>query len=255
MTQRAERLVLDYLSEVAVVLHGRVSAKERTTYLTTVRSRIEARRAATGRDEESVRRILRGLGTPRDLVERDFGGRDLDLEDDELIPPKPRHADRPPPPWRGGPSHGLMSLLEGPGRTEMAVGGRRDAGGGGPRGMITVVRHHPPEAAALGLLLLTVPWGWNLAFVWVLGAALIVLSRVWTPWDKWIGVGLPLLGCVIAMALWPGEAKFIDRYIQESLPATGVIGLGLASLVSVFLLYPRVLRSARAAERSAPTRP
>ncbi|WP_304452051.1 hypothetical protein [Nocardiopsis sp. YSL2] len=252
MTQRSEQLVLDYLSEVALLLHGRASARERTAYLTAVRSRIESRRAAAGRDEETVRRILLGLGTPEDLVERDFGGRDLDLEDDEMIPPKPRHADRPPPPWRGGPSHGLLSLLEGPGRTEMSVG-ERSRTAGGLRGLAVVVRHHGPEAAALGLLLLTVPWGWNLAFVWVLSAALIALSRVWTARDKWIGLGLPLLGCAIAMALWPGEAKFVDRYIQESLPATGVIGLGLASLVSVFLLYPRVLRSARAEERSART--
>ncbi|WP_316042190.1 hypothetical protein [Nocardiopsis sp. CNR-923] len=98
-------------------------------------------------------------------------------------------------------------------------------------------------------MLLTVPWHWDLAFVWVLAAALIVLSQVWSTRDKWVGVGLPLASCAVAMALWNGEAKFIDRYIQESLPATGVIGLGLACLATFLYLYPRALRSALAGAR------
>lgn len=259
MTQRSEQLVLDYLSEVGPMLHGRMTAKERTAYLLSVRSRIDERRAATGKDDvDTVRGILRGLGTPQDLVERELMGHDLDIEDDELIPPKPRHAERPPPPWRGGPSRGLISLLEGPGQTDMNIGdsrpNRSDRGGrgsGGLRGAAAVVRHHPSEAVALLLLLLTGPWWWNLAFLWVLGAVLILLSQVWAHRDKWIGVGLPLLACMVAMALWTGDAKFADQYIQESLPATGVIGLGLASVVCALYLYPGVLRSALSAEEAA----
>ncbi|NYH52159.1 hypothetical protein HNR06_001748 [Nocardiopsis arvandica] len=256
MTQRSEQLVLDYLSEVGLVLYGRMTAKERTAYLTSVRSRINARRAAAGRDDEdTVRGILRGLGSPHDLVEREVAGRDLDIEDDELIPPRPRHADRTPPPWRGGPSRGLLSLLEGPGQTDMRVGGRRadragrgDRGPGPLHGLAAVARHTPGEAAALLMLLATVPWWWNLSFLWVLGAALILLSQVWTAVDKWIGVGLPLVSCAAGMALWTGDARFVDQYVQDSLSATGVVGLGLASLACAAYLYPRALRSARAAE-------
>lgn len=255
MTQRSEQLVLDYLSEVGLVLHGRMTARERTAYLTDVRARIEARRAAAGRDDvETVRGILRGLGTPGDLVERELDGRDLDIEDAELLPPRPHHADRPPPPWRGGPSRGLMSLLEGPGRTEVHVRGREaerrgdDRGPGLLNGPVTLVRRTPAEAVALLLFLTAVPWWWGLSFLWVLGAALILLSSVWRTRDKWIGVGVPLAACALGMALWEGEAKFIDQYIQESLGSTGVIGLGVASLGCAIHLYPRALRSARAME-------
>ena len=262
MTQRSEQLVLDYLSEVGLVLHGRMTPRERTAYLTEVRSRIDARRAAAESDgPETVRGILRGFGSPEDLVERDIAGRDLDIEDEELIPPRPRHADRPPPPWRGGPSRGLRSLVEGPRQTDIHITGRHadraaraarsTAARGGPRGAVALVRHHPAEATALGLMLLTVPWALDLAYLWVLGAALVVLSRVWTGRDKWVGVGVPLLACLLGMALWNGEARFVDQYIQESLASTGVVGLALGSLVCVVYLYPRVRRSADAAERRA----
>ncbi|WP_159943546.1 MULTISPECIES: hypothetical protein [unclassified Nocardiopsis] len=261
MTQRSEQLVLDYLSEVGLELHGRMTARERTAYLAGVRSRIDARRAAAGRDDaDTVRGILRGLGTPRDLVERELSGRDLDIEDDELIPPRPRHADRPPPPWRGGPSRGLMSLVEGPRQTEVHIRGRRADRAGEPapnpgplRGLASVVRHTPAEAVALALLLVSAPWWWNLSFLWVLSAALILLSQVWRGRDKWIGAGLPPLACAVGMALWGGEAEFVDQYVQESLAGTGVVGLGLASLVCAVYLYPRALGAARAAEASART--
>ncbi|OLT29731.1 hypothetical protein BJF83_10115 [Nocardiopsis sp. CNR-923] len=117
MSQRSEQLVLDYLSEVGLILSGRMTARERTAYLAGLRARIDARRAAAGDPgPDGVRDVLRCFGTPRDLVRRECEGRDLDIEDDELIPPKPAHADRVPPPWRGGPSRGLMSLLDGTGR-------------------------------------------------------------------------------------------------------------------------------------------
>ncbi|MFI6575256.1 hypothetical protein ACIBFB_05600 [Nocardiopsis sp. NPDC050513] len=249
MSQRSEQLVLDYLSEVGLVLHGRMTARERTAYLAGLRARIDARRAAAGDPgPDGVRDVLRCFGTPEDLVRRECEGRDLDIEDDELIPPKPAHADRVPPPWRGGPSRGLLSLLDGTGRRAAAPPRPRRTGA--VRGAVLVVRTHPAEAAALGLMLLTVPWHWGLAFVWVLAAALIVLSQVWSTRDKWVGVGLPLASCAVAMVLWDGEAKFIDRYIQESLPATGVIGLGLACLATFLYLYPRALRSALAGARA-----
>ncbi|WP_026119008.1 hypothetical protein [Nocardiopsis ganjiahuensis] len=251
MTQRSEQLVLDYLSEVGLALHGRVTAKERTAYLTSLRARIDERRAAADNDDvDTVRRILRGFGSPDHIVEEELTGREFDLEDDEMIPPKPRHADRPPPPWRGGPSQGFMSLLEGPSRTELRMDGRAARKPGVARNGLVLVRHHPPEAAALALFVLSGVW-WEAAFLWVLGAALVVLSQVWEPRDKWIGVGVPLLACVVGMTLWTGEAKFIDQYIQEALPATGVAGLGLASLACVLYLFPKAARSARVADRAA----
>lgn len=250
MTQRSEQLVLDYLSEVGLVLHGRLTARERTAYLADLRARIDARRAALpGGGPEAVRGILLSLGTPRDLVEREITGRNLDIEDEELIPPKPRHADRPPPPWRGGPSGGLRGLLEGPGSTEMRLVGRAPRETGTLRGLVLCLRHHPAELVALALLLISVPWGWGLSFVWVLGAAFVLLSRVWDVRDKWIAVLAPLLACLAGMALWTGEADFVDQYVQRSLAEYGVIGLGTASLFSVAYLAPKASRSARAAER------
>ena len=248
MNQRSEQMVLDYLSEVGMALYGRMTAKERTAYLTRLRSKIDERRAVGPDDVGTVRGILRSFGSPQDLVERDCGGQDLDLEDNELLPPKPQHAHRPPPPWRGGPNRGFMALLEGPGQTDMNLHRKKTGRPRGLREASLVARTHPAEVIAITLLLLVVPWWWDLAFVWVLGAVLIVLSQVWNAVEKWFGVGLPLVGCVLGMALWNGETKFLDQYIQESLSTTGVIGLGLGSLVSVLHLVPRLLRSVRTQE-------
>ena len=251
MTQRSEQVVLDYLSKVGLALHGRVTAKERTAYLTSLRARIDERREAAENDDvDTVRRILRGFGSPRHIVEEELTGREFDLEDDEMIPNKPRHADRPPPPWRGGPNQGFMALLEGPSQTDMRMDGKVTRKPGVVRGSLLLVRHHPPEAVALAVYVLAGLW-WDVAFLWVLGAALIVLSTVWNSRDKWIGAGVPLFACVVGMILWTGDAKFIDQYIQQALPVTGVAGLGLASLVCVFYLFPKAARSARVADRSA----
>ena len=249
MTQRSEQLVLDYLSEVGLSLHGRVSAKERTAYLRDLRARIDERReSAEDDDVDTVRRILRGFGAPEHFVQEELTGETFDLEDDERIPDKPRHADRPPPPWRGGPSQGFLSLLEGPGQTDMRMDGRTTRPPGMMRNSLLVLRHHAPEAVGLALFVLAGVW-WNVAFVWVLGAVLILLSQVWETRDKWVGVGLPLLACVVGVALWDGDAKFIDLYIQEALPATGAPALGIASLVCVLYLFPKAARSARAVDR------
>lgn len=250
MTQRTEQLVLDYLSDVGLALHGRVTAKERTAYLTSLRARIdERRRAADADDVDTVRGILRGFGAPGHLVEEELTGKALDLEDDEMIPAKPRHADRPPPPWRGGPSQGILSLLEGPGQTEMRMDGRTTRKPGVTRNGLLLFRYRAPEAMALAMFVLCGVW-WDAAFVWVLGAVLVVLSQVWNTLDKWVGAGLPILACVLGMVLWDGDAKFIDVYIQQALPATGVPALGIASLACVFYLFPKAARSARAADRA-----
>ncbi|MBE3002272.1 hypothetical protein IDM40_26750 [Nocardiopsis sp. HNM0947] len=252
MNQRSEQLVLDYLSEVGLASYGHMTARERTSFLARLRAKIDERRRAAPDDHvDTVRGILRSFGSAEDVVQRECGGRNLDLEDDELIPDRPRHADRPPPPWRGGPSSGIMGLLEGPGQADVDLRGKRTRSTGTLRGIALVVRTHPAEAAALGLMLLTVPWWLDLAFVWVLAAALVALSRVWNVRDTWIGIGVPALACVLAMSLWNGEARYVDEYILESLTATGVIGLGLANLVCVLYLFPRVLRAARSEEESA----
>ncbi|MBR8742570.1 hypothetical protein [Nocardiopsis sp. MG754419] len=251
MNQRSEQLVLDYLSRVGLALYGRVSAKERTAYLTRLRARIDERREAADNDEvDTVRRILRGFGAPEHLVEEELTGQTLDLEDDAMIPNRPGHANRPPPPWRGGPSQGLLSLLEGPSQTDMRMDGRTTRRPGVLRNSLLMVRHRAPEAVALTMFVLAGVW-WDVAFLWVLGAVLLLLSQVWGAREKWVGVGLPLLSCVVGVALWNGEAKFIDLYIQQALPATGAPALGIASLVCVLFLFPGAARSARAADRSA----
>ncbi|WP_040698503.1 hypothetical protein [Nocardiopsis kunsanensis] len=254
MNQRSEQLVLNYLSEVGLASYGHLTAKERTAFLAELRSKIDERRRTAPDDHvDTVRGILRGFGSAEDVVERECGGRNLDLEDNELIPDRPQHANRPPPPWRGGPSAGLMGLVEGPGRADTVAGRKKSrARGTGPlRGTALVVRTHPAEAAALGLMLLSVPWWMDLAFVWVLAAALVALSQVWNGRDTWIGIGLPVLACVSGMALWDGDARYVDEYILESLTDTGVIGLGLANLVCVLYLFPRVLRAAERKETAA----
>lgn len=269
MSQRAEQLVLEYLSTAGQALYGRMPARRRTVYLLELRERIDTARAASGSDSEaSVRRILRELGDPAELVERDCAAEGteppsaetgtggpgaangtIDPEDEDSLPPRPAHADRPPPPWRGGPSRGVLALLttSSPAPDPAAPGARRGtAAPGTARTLALAVREHPGEMCAVALFAVAGLW-WSAAFLWVLGAVLIVLSQVVGARDKWIAVGVPVLAAAIGMALWPGEAKFVDVYISRSFAATGVVGLGLASLGCALFLLVRLVRVTRAA--------
>ncbi|WP_148046349.1 hypothetical protein [Halostreptopolyspora alba] len=245
MTPRGEQLVLNYLSAVGQASYGYLTARRRAAYLTELRSRID--QACDGTNPDEVRRVLASFGTPEELLARECSEDPDDEENGDGATDDssgaPRHADREPPPWRGGPDRGLFG-----GRGATAV---RDRSGGAPRGALlglaSAARAYPPEVFAISVYLVSALVG-EVALVWAVGAALVILSDVWTRRDKGVAVAVPLVATAIGMALWEGQAPYIDQIILFSLVDTGVVGLRLAALGCVCYLLVRITRIARATE-------
>ncbi len=246
MTPQADQLVLNYLNDVGQATYEYLTVRGRSAYLAELRARIDTE-CGDSADAERVRQVLASFGTPEELVARECVEDDEDDEDDTATESvasddnRPRHANREPPPWRGGPDRGLFSGVRG-----TAVRGTADAPRGAIVGLATAVRSHPPEIFAIGVYLVSGVFG-QVALVWAVGAVLVILSDVWPRGDKWVGVAVPLVATLLGMALWPGEAPYVDQIILMSLMDTGVIGLRLAALGCGVYLLVRITRHARAA--------
>ncbi|MCK1795333.1 hypothetical protein MTQ01_04775 [Streptomyces sp. XM4193] len=123
----SEQLVLDYLSRVGDLAHGTsMTAAERAKLIGELRSTIEQRRARAEGVEttSSVRKILKSVGRPEEVVASTSGG--------EVTIPEPRTGD--------GSSTGRTSvrglgarLFKGRGE---GTGGAAPAGGSGPGGPV-----------------------------------------------------------------------------------------------------------------------
>ena len=123
----SERLVLDYLSRVGDLAHGTsMTAAERAKLIGELRSNIEQRRVRAEGVETaaSVRKILKGLGRPEDLVAAACGS--------ELVIPEPRAND--------DTSGGRGSVRDLGARLFGGKGGKAGGGTGG----------HQPSAEAAG---------------------------------------------------------------------------------------------------------
>ncbi|ASU82251.1 hypothetical protein CDO52_05135 [Nocardiopsis gilva YIM 90087] len=264
-------MVLAYLAQVGDAAYGRLSHRQRARFIGDLRGRINAAcAAANARSPERVRRILREFGDPEDVVLRACrqgpGMADEQVVDGAALGdgadggdegegesegrgwagserPMPAHrVHRDPPPWRGGPDR---SWLRG------ASGARGDADAGSSRatgpGPIDVARRYPAEALTIGIYLISGIIG-GIVFLWLLGAVLAVLSRVWSRVDRWVAVVVPVAATVGGMALWQGEAPYVDQFIMASLLDTGVIGLRVAAVACGLYFALRLMRLVRRAE-------
>ncbi|MDA2809679.1 hypothetical protein O4J56_03405 [Nocardiopsis sp. RSe5-2] len=271
MIERPERVVLDYLSRVGDAAYGAVPSRRRAAFLGEVRRRVdEACRREGAHTTDDVRRVLKGIGDPVDLVRAEIasGGADGDGADgdgadaEEGREPGGGEEDggaassvireRTPPPWRGGPHAGWLGARAGTVRTVSVrpehgtpITALRDwEGAGRGRGRrwsdtVAAFREHPSE-----LLVLALYGGSALAdqsaFLWAVGAAMVVLSRVWPRRDKWVLVGVPPAATLVAMAFWRGDAPYIDQIVLESLTSTGVVGLRAAAAACAVYAVVRI---------------
>ncbi|MDA0566631.1 hypothetical protein LG943_20285 [Streptomonospora sp. S1-112] len=279
MTERAEQLVLQYVSRVGDAAYGVLPSRRRAAYLGELRRRIlRACADAHAETYEDVVRVLRGFGRPADLVARELdsaasaasatptvrpvsesgaNGTRADAEGDadgraadatgsaapaasaSRLPNRPH---RPPPPWRGGPDPAAARRAR-----RARAGGAHGAGGARaaaarlPALSLAPLRRHPPEVLAVILYLLSGIVG-AATPVWPVGAAIVALSRAWSGRDKAVGLCLPLTATLVGMSLWRGDAVYIDQVIAESLAATGVVGLRLAAVCCGCYLAVRLAR-------------
>lgn len=251
MSEYPERAILDYVSRVGEEAYGRIPSRRRAAFLGEVREHLGAACAAAGASTEAeVDAVLDRFGAPGEIVDREVGadpadpadGADQDGGADAGGPggargsgPR-RFRTREAPPWRGGPETGWFGrragaaggISVGPARTE-PIAGPRPPAGGAVRAItsLTALFAHPAEAAALLLYLLGAVFG-GAVYFWPVAAALVVLSRMWPRTDKWVLVLGPIAATLIGMAVWPGDAPYVDQAVLGALADTGIIGARIA---------------------------
>ncbi|MEV0384407.1 hypothetical protein [Nonomuraea sp. NPDC050643] len=277
MIERADQLVLNYVSKAADAAHGVLRADQRLDFARRLRARIEAERHGS-QNARQVAKVLARFGDPAALVERE--ARRLAEEgaatrrDTAVAAPVesaqprgtgstmrfPAIADDPDTPpgvrtyskiaqervhrreeGRGLPFAGLRRAAMFS-ANPMATGGR-DAR--------TVVKEHPRDTAAMVILVvaaLLVPFDlpplaiFEVPVVaWAVGAALVLFGDTWTLRDKLVGIGAPLLGYsvggVLIGGLRVGTEAGLQAFVTQFFDVSGTMFMIGTGLGVVWLAY------------------
>jgi hypothetical protein len=253
--ERADQLVLNYVSKAADAAHGVLRTDQRLDFAKRLRARIEVERRGS-QNARDVAKVLARFGDPVALVEREV----------RRLAEAAGAADRPEAPEAGRPG---AERPEGPGSTrrfptivddpdvppgvrtyrraaQERVGGSTGRGlpfaglrraamsranpmATGGRDARTIVRDHPRETAAMVILVvaaLLVPFDLPLVaifpiplVVWAGGAVIVLFSEGWQPRDRFLGVGAPLLGYavggVLVGGLRVGAQPGLDAFLTQ----------------------------------------
>ncbi|GAA2693202.1 hypothetical protein GCM10010412_084620 [Nonomuraea recticatena] len=266
--ERADQLVLDYVSKAADAAHGVLRQDHRLDFVQRLRARIESERSGS-EDPKVVARVLARFGDPAALVEREArrlssGGEVPRIQAEPEVRPAesdtavfPRVVDDVPP----GVARGMREARERlTGRTERGLpfaGLRRAVMAGanpmatGGRDARTVVKGHPREVLAIGLLLLAallVPMSLPSVaifqvpvIVWAAGAATVLTSDSWSFRDRMIGIGAPMFGYgvggVVIGALRVGGESGLSAFLAQFYAVSGIMFMIFTGLGVVWLAY------------------
>ncbi|MFI9558493.1 hypothetical protein [Nonomuraea endophytica] len=264
MTERADQLILNYVSAAADAAHGVLRADQRLDFSRRLRARIEQERQGS-QSARDVAKVLARFGDPQALVAREARrlaeGQAAEQEpeapaqfpkirDDPGLPPgvaksvklaQDRLSRRP---GRGMPLAGLRRAVMSSANPMTTEG--RDAG--------TIVKEHPRETLAMALLLvaaLMVPF--NLPsvaiftvpiIIWAIGTVIVLLSDSWTWRDRLLGTSAPILGYsvggVLIGGLRVGATAGFERFFTEFFNVSGImfmIGAGLGVVLLAYRLF------------------
>ncbi|MER6946617.1 hypothetical protein ABT294_21555 [Nonomuraea sp. NPDC000554] len=251
MIERADQLILNYVSRAADAAHGVLRPDQRLDFATRLRARIEAERAGS-QNARQVAKVLARFGDPAALARREArrlaeppatapGVSSPSIVDDVVTPPEALR-ERPP----GRRSHGLP--FAGLRRAVMAGANPMATQGRDAR---TVVKEYPRETTALVILVaaaLLVPF--DLApvaifqvpvLVWALGAVLVVSSDSWPLRVRLLGIGAPILGYVVGGVLVGGlrvgGQPGLQAFFVEFFDVSGVMFMIGTGLGVVWLAY------------------
>jgi hypothetical protein len=115
--------------------------------------------------------------------------------------------------------------------------GFRSGAGKLARTTMTRARRRPLEAAAVVLLGLG---GLIFPPIWLIGAAVALMSRVWDFRDKWVGLALPIFLVIAGMgadvSLSPSQTS-LGAYIKEAWIFGGHISRIVAVLGAIYLVW------------------
>ncbi len=266
--ERADQLVLDFVSRAADAAHGVLRQDHRLDFVKRLRARIESERAGS-EDPKAVAKVLARFGDPAALVEREArrlsGASEVpQVQAEPEVRPAgkdtavfPRVVDDVPPgvarsrrearaelaarAERGLPFAGLR-------RAAMARANPMATGGRDAR---TLVKAHPREVLAMGLLVLAallVPFGLPAvaifqlpAIVWAVGAATALTSDSWSFKDRMTGLGAPIFGYavggVVIAALRAESAGGFNAFVEQFFAVSGVMFMIFTGLGVVWLAY------------------
>ncbi|NRQ35125.1 hypothetical protein HII36_25345 [Nonomuraea sp. NN258] len=269
MIERADQLILNYVSKAADAAHGVLRADQRLDFAKRLRARIEVERHGSQSARE-VAKVLARFGDPVALVEREVrrlaeaerGPRETaprpaepqvttsfpTIVDDSTAPPGVRRSRALAQerlsrrPERGLPFAALRRAAMSS-ANPMATDGR-DAR--------TIVKQHPRETAAMVLLLvaaLLVPFDLPAVaifrvpvLVWAAGAVLVLFSETWKLRDRLIGIGAPLAGYTVGGVLVGGlrggsEKSGLQAFYEQFFDASGTMFMIGAALGVIWLAF------------------
>ncbi|MFI9845751.1 hypothetical protein ACIHFD_52615 [Nonomuraea sp. NPDC051941] len=273
MIERADQLVLNYVSKAADAAHGVLRADQRLDFAKRLRARIEEERRGSQNARE-VSKVLARFGDPVALVEREArrlaeagaptmrtpmgsaeeGQPSGDESSTRRFPTIVDDADAPPGVQtyrriareslgrgRGLPFAGLRRMAMSS-ANPMATGGR-DAR--------TLVKEHPRDAAAMVVLVvaaLLLPFDLPPVaifeipvLVWAAGAVLVLFSESWSLRDKLLGIGAPLLGYsaggVLVGGLRVGSEPGLQAFFAQFYSVSGTMFMIGTGLGVVWLAY------------------
>ncbi|GIH29201.1 hypothetical protein Aph01nite_75110 [Acrocarpospora phusangensis] len=268
MIERADQLVLEFVSKVADTAHGRMRPEQRLDFVSRVRKRIDEERAGS-EDAKAVSRMLTRFGTPEQLVEREV--RRLAGPEPAETGPAPTRAfptvkdDAGPPRRRSSPTPpGVMHyrrearrrLEERSGRGSSAFTRLRQAAMAGGNPMATdgkdawsIIANNRREAVALGLFVfaaLLVPFRLPTVaifpvpgLIWAVGAVVVLASEGWVFNDRLLGLSAPVAAYLFGgggLALVRAGSD-VGRFLTEFHGVSGVMFIiGTAAGVT-WLIY------------------
>lgn len=235
--ERADQLVLEYVSKVADAAHGVLRTDQRLDFVGRLRARIEDERRGS-EDPATVRKVIARFGDPGALLQReiqrlaapvarppardDYGDSATEVfsavADDmpDPAPPRPPRPPRPVPLPRGaGPAARRPVTGAGSGPLtarlrQAAVAGVNSRAADG-RDAATVLRNDRREVAGIALLtlaalLIPFPLPYLAIFpfpvlVWAVGALTVLAGEAWVFKDRLTGIAAPIAAYVFGGAL------------------------------------------------------
>ncbi|MFB4292319.1 hypothetical protein ACBI99_32080 [Nonomuraea sp. ATR24] len=242
MMERADQLILNYVSKAADAAYGVLRPEQRLDFTRRLRARIEEERGGS-QNARDVARVLARFGDPAALVEREAR----------------RLADA------SAPSPASPGAGTGAARSGTTAAFPRAVDDAVPPGVAhyrraartvtrTVVKDRPREAAALVVLVvaaLLVPFDLPAvaifrppAIAWGVAAALVMSSETWTLRDRLIGAGAPMLGYtaggVVVGGLRVGDRPGLEAFVREFFNTSGIMFM-IGAGAGVCWLFLRLL--------------
>ncbi|WP_214326453.1 hypothetical protein [Nonomuraea sediminis] len=274
MIERADQLVLNYVSKAADAAHGVLRSDQRLDFVKRLRARIEEERRGS-QDAREVARVLARFGDPKALVAREVNrlAQNTSAPADSGaggLPGYPAAADgatavfpsivddAEPVPSPPGVEQGRRPAQQRLARRGLSFAGLRRAAMSSANPMATegrdavsILREHRREVLAMAILVLAallIPF--NLpavaifrvpVLVWALGAVLVLSSDSWALRDRLLGIGAPILGYtvggVLVGGLRSGGQQGLQAFFVQFYDVSGVMFMIGAGLGVVWLAY------------------